>query len=48
MIEAVMNQHSSREADSLESVLAVDRHARLTTEAVIKEISDRSVETNAA
>jgi 1-deoxy-D-xylulose-5-phosphate reductoisomerase len=48
VIEAVMNQHSSREADSLERVLGADRDARLNTETIINEISSRSVETNAA
>jgi len=48
VIEAVMNQHPSRAADSLESVLAADRDARLATEELIKGISNRSVETNAA
>jgi len=48
VIEAVMNQHPSRAADSLESVLAADRDARLATEALINGISNRSVETNAA
>ena len=48
VIEAVMNKHSSRKADTLESVLAADRNARLATEAVITEILNRSVETNAA
>lgn len=48
VIEGVMNQHSLREADTLETVLAADHHARLATEAVINEISNRSVETNAA
>ncbi len=48
VIEAVMNQHSVCEADTLEIVLAADHNARLATEAVINEISHRSVETNAA
>jgi 1-deoxy-D-xylulose-5-phosphate reductoisomerase len=48
VIEAVMDQHPSRAADSLESVLAADRDARLATEALINGISNRSVETNAA
>lgn len=48
VIEAVMNQHSSRAADSLERVLGADRNARLATETMINEISSRSVETNAA
>jgi len=48
VIEAVMNKHSSRKADTLESVLGADRSARLATEAVITEILNRSVETNAA
>jgi 1-deoxy-D-xylulose-5-phosphate reductoisomerase len=48
VIEAVMNKHSLREANSLETVLAADHDARVATEAVINEISHRSVETNAA
>jgi 1-deoxy-D-xylulose-5-phosphate reductoisomerase len=48
VIEAVMNQHSSRAADSLESVRGADRNARLATETMINEISSGSVETNAA
>jgi 1-deoxy-D-xylulose-5-phosphate reductoisomerase len=48
VIETVMNQHSVREADALETVLAADHTARLATEAVINETSNRSVETNAA
>jgi 1-deoxy-D-xylulose-5-phosphate reductoisomerase len=48
VIEAVMNQHSWREADTLETVLAADHNARLATEAVINQLSKRSVETNAA
>ena len=48
VIEAVMNQHSSRQADTLENVLNADREARLATETVINKISNRSVETNAA
>jgi hypothetical protein len=43
-----MNQHSWREADTLETVLAADHNARLATEAVINQLSKRSVETNAA
>ena len=48
VIEAVMNEHSSGNADTLENVLGADRAARVTTETVINEISHRSVETNAA
>jgi 1-deoxy-D-xylulose-5-phosphate reductoisomerase len=48
VIEAVMNQHSLREADTLEAVLGADHDARLATEAVINEVSGRSVETTAA
>ena len=48
VIEAVMNQHSVRDADTLETVLAADRTARLATEMVINQTSNRSVETNAA
>jgi 1-deoxy-D-xylulose-5-phosphate reductoisomerase len=48
VIEAVMNQHSSRAADSLERVRGADRNARLATETMINEISSGSVETNAA
>ncbi len=48
VIDAVMNQHSLRDANTLETVLAADHDARVATEAVINEISHRSVETNAA
>lgn len=48
VIEAVMNQHSLREADTLETVLAADHSARLATEGVIKQLSNHSVVTNAA
>jgi 1-deoxy-D-xylulose-5-phosphate reductoisomerase len=48
VIEAVMNQHPVRDADTLETVLAADESARLATETIINEISNVSVETNAA
>jgi 1-deoxy-D-xylulose-5-phosphate reductoisomerase len=48
VIETVMNQHSVRKADTLEAVLDADHDARVTTAAVIDEISNRSVETTAA
>jgi len=48
VLEAVMNQHSRLEADTLENVLRADRDSRLATEAVINDISRRSVETTAA
>ena len=48
VIEAVLNQHSLRQADTLETVLAVDHDARLATEVFIRGMSDPSVESTAA
>jgi 1-deoxy-D-xylulose-5-phosphate reductoisomerase len=48
VIASVMDQHAVRDAVNLENVLAADRDARLTTEAIIAKLSSRSVETNAA
>lgn len=48
VIAAVMDKHSIRPAASLEGVLRADREARRVTEAIIAEISDRSVESTAA
>ncbi|HXT62613.1 MAG TPA: 1-deoxy-D-xylulose-5-phosphate reductoisomerase [Pyrinomonadaceae bacterium] len=48
VIASVMDQHAVRDAVNLENVLAADRDARLTTEAIIAKSSSRSVETNAA
>jgi 1-deoxy-D-xylulose-5-phosphate reductoisomerase len=48
LIEAVMNQHAVRDADTLEAVVAADQDARVTAAMVIDEAANRSVGTNAA
>src|SRR5438067_5077764 len=47
VIEAVMNRHESRNADTLEAVLNADRDARVTANSIITEMASPSVETTA-
>jgi len=48
VIERVMNEHQSRDADTLESVLNADREARRAAQSIITAMASPSVETTAA
>lgn len=48
VIEAVMDQHQRREADSLEAVLAADREARNAAASVIGRLATSTAESTAA
>jgi 1-deoxy-D-xylulose-5-phosphate reductoisomerase len=48
VIESVMNQHEQRPADTLETVLMVDRESRTAAQSVIEKLTARTVETTAA
>jgi len=48
VIESVMNQHKQRPADTLETVLVVDRESRTAAQSVIEKLTAKTVETTAA